>query len=102
MQITIQKTEQGECQILIDGKNAVWSTASGELTGSTHDDGGIFSFNSKINIRFGKYEKNFDVNVFDFSNPKNVEKEIRARVRNIRNWIKECKAQAYEHIFSIS
>ena len=102
MKVTVQKDEFGKVSICFDGEEREYEV-SRTICGYEGENGqdSIFSDFTEISLNFGEYGKTFSVNMFDWSDPKSIEKEIRSRIKPIKDWIKECKAQAYTHTFTI-
>ena len=102
MEVTVQKNEFGKVSICLDDEEKEYKV-SRAICGYESENGqdSIFSDSTEISLIFGEYGKTFSVNMFDWSDPKSIEKEIRSRIKSIKDWIKECKAQAYTHTFTI-
>ena len=102
MKVTVQKDEFGETSICLENEESKLKT-SREICGYEAEVGqdSIFLDCTEITLIFGKSSKTFSVNEFDWSDPKSIEKEIRSRIKPIKDWVKECKAQAYTHTFTI-
>ena len=104
MNIKIQKNQHGETKIEIGGKEASYQE-SRELCGHTNEDcnDGVFTYCSHCELKFGEYVKHFHFKSgsLDFSDAQTIEKQIRSRVKEVRDWVKKCKAQAYFYEFEI-
>jgi hypothetical protein len=102
MEVKVQKTESGQCFIEIEADESRVAI-SRKICGYDFEaySDNIFDDTDNLTFFYGDYKKTFEVNRFDWSNPVKIEKEIRSRIQPVKTWIKECKAQAYIHKFTL-
>ena len=96
--ITIERTKEGVFLITGDDDQKGYEL-SREITGHTGEEEncGIFgTWRYDVILYYGEYVKKFSFNSLHGKTEDEVKKEILNRVKEVREWIEECKALAFK------